>query len=91
MQNNELPLTLGEKRVRTKFNPSSTGLVDTIKQHSAGLIDLCQAMRNDEAAKPENDTPEKLQTNAGEKFRLIALAQTAYEEAAMWAVKAATL
>ncbi|MFN8296736.1 MAG: hypothetical protein U0T69_11105 [Chitinophagales bacterium] len=47
-------------------------------------------MRNDEATKPENASAEALTTNAGEKFRCLALAQTAYEEAAMWAVKAAT-
>lgn len=83
--------TIGEKRVRTSFNPANDSLVDRIKQKSAELIDLCQLMKNDEVVKPENDTKEKLQENAGEKFRLIALAQTTYEEAAMWAVKAATI
>ena len=82
--------TLGESRVRTTFNPSNDGVVEQIKQKTAELINLLQAVRNDEGVKPENDTKEKLQENAGEKFRLIALAQTAYEEAAMWAVKAAT-
>lgn len=82
--------TLGQKRVRTSFNPSSGSIVDTIKQKTAELIDLCHAMRNDEVVKPENSSPEALQANAAEKFRCIALAQTAYEEAAMWAVKAAT-
>lgn len=83
--------TTGEKRVRTDFNTAGTSIVDTIKQKSAELIDICQAMRNDEVVKPGNETKESLQQNAGEKFRLISLAQTAYEEAAMWAVKAATV
>lgn len=82
--------TLGESRVRTTFNPSNDGVVEQIKQKTAELINLLQAVRNDEGVKPANDTKEKLQENAGEKFRLIALAQTTYEEAAMWAVKAAT-
>jgi hypothetical protein len=72
-------MSKGEDRVRTKFNPSANGLVDQIKQKSAELIDLCESI------KPVPDT------DAGmEKLRLIAMAQTSYEEAAMWAVKAAT-
>jgi hypothetical protein len=67
-------LTLGESRVRTKFNPSADTLVDKIKSQSAALIDLCATL-----------TTEKSETK-----RLVALAQSAYEEAAMWAVKAAT-
>jgi hypothetical protein len=65
-------MSIGEDRVRTKFNPSATALVDQIKQQTAKLIDLCETF--------------KQQTDP----RLVALAQTAYEEAAMWAVKAAT-
>jgi len=67
-------MSLGEDRVRTKFNPSADTMVDRIKNQSAELIDLC----------------EELKTTPGEQTRLAALAQTAYEEAAMWAVKAAT-
>lgn len=63
--------TVGEQRVRTTFNPSASGEVDQIKQKTAELIDLCEALK-------------------GKDGRLSALAQTAYEEAAMWAVKAAT-
>lgn len=63
--------TLGELRVRTEFNPSNDGHVDQIKQKSAELINLVEAL-------PTADR------------RLVALAQTTYEEAAMWAVKAAT-
>jgi len=64
-------MTIGEDRVRVKFNPSSDGVVDQIKQKSAELIDLCETLKDKDA-------------------RLAALAQTHYEDAAMWAVKAAT-
>lgn len=64
-------MSVGEDRVRVKFNPSDNSLVSQIKQKSAELIDLC----------------EQLKAKDG---RLAALAQTSYEEAAMWAVKAAT-
>ena len=65
------PLSVGEFRVRTKFNPGADSTVDKIKQKSAELIDLCEGL------KPKDG-------------RLASLAQTSYEEAAMWAVKAAT-
>ena len=64
-------LSLGQKRVRVGFNPSTDRLVDAIKMDTAALIDVCESLK---AKDP----------------RLAALAQTAYEEAAMWAVKAAT-
>lgn len=63
--------SLGEKRVRTDFNVSGSGLVDEIKKKSAEMINICEGLK-------EKDP------------RLASLAQTAYEEAAMWAVKAAT-
>lgn len=72
-------LTIGEKRVRSAFNPSGVGNVNCIKNDTAKLINVCEEM------KPKQGEPVD-----GEKMRLIALAQTAYEEAAMWAVKAAT-
>jgi hypothetical protein len=68
---NKRELTVGEKRVRTQFNPSANEAVDIIKQNTAHLIDMCEELKGNEP-------------------RLAALAQTAYEEAAMWAVKAAT-
>lgn len=71
-------MSIGEDRVRTKFNPSMQGNVDQIKQMSAELINRCEEMRTEQPSLSE------------EKARLISLAQTAYEEAAMWAVKAAT-
>jgi len=64
-------LTIGEQKVRTKFNPSNDGVVDQIKQKSAELINLCESLKEKDG-------------------RLASLAQTRYEEAAMWAVKAAT-
>ena len=72
--------TLGENRVRTQFNPSQTDLVSDLKQKSAQLINLVDSLK-----------PTDGSMMSGEKARLISLAQTAYEEAAMWAVKAATL
>ncbi len=80
--------TLGQKRVKAEFNPSKDELVDQIKNKTAELIDLLQRMRADEASKTYEKSPEEKNIQSGEKFRLISLAQTSYEEAAMWAVKA---
>lgn len=74
--------TLGEIRIRTSFNPSNQGYVDQIKQKSAELIDLVNSAAN----KPSWDDE-----TVGEWKRLKSLALTSYEEAAMWAVKAATI
>ena len=73
--------TIGEKRVRVDFNPSTGeiyGSVADLKNRTAKLINALEEL------KPEGVTL------PGEQLRLISLAQTAYEEAAMWAVKAAT-
>lgn len=64
-------MSIGEDRVRTKFNPSAESVVDQIKQKSAELIDICETLKAKDG-------------------RLASLAQTSFEEAAMWAVKAAT-
>jgi hypothetical protein len=69
-------MSLGEDRVRLKFNPSDLSLVAQIKQKTAELIDLCNA---------QNDLHDD-----AEKGRCFSLAMTHYEDAAMWAVKAAT-
>lgn len=69
-------LSLGEIRIRTKFNPSSDDKVYLLKQNTANLIDTLECL--------------KTETGQSEKNRLISIAQTKYEEAAMWAVKAAT-
>jgi hypothetical protein len=68
--------SLGESRVRISFNPSSDSIVDDVKAKSAALIDLCEKIKND--------------SSDGEVKRCAALAQTHFEDAAMWAVKAAT-
>lgn len=73
----ETTKTLGEARVRTDFNVAGSDIVTQIKQKSAELIDLVSTIHDGSEAPKE----------AG---RLKALAMTAYEEAAMWAVKAAT-
>jgi len=67
-------MTKGEQRVRTTFNPNNDSVVDQIKQKTAELINLIDLIN-----KPDVEV-----------HRLKALAQTVYEEAAMWAVKAAT-
>lgn len=67
-------MTNGEYRVDINSNPSGDALVGKIKRAAADLIDLIGGIH----------------ANAGEKCRLKDLAQTAIEEGAMWAVKAAT-
>jgi hypothetical protein len=66
--------TLGQKRVKADFNPAKQDTVDQIKNKAAELIDLVETLRTEGCT--------------GEKHRLVALAQTAAEEAAMWGVKA---
>jgi hypothetical protein len=68
--------TLGEDRVRLMFNVSNNELVAEIKQRVAELIDTCETIKVE--GQPELN-------------RLVALAQTAFEDGAMWAVKAATM
>jgi hypothetical protein len=68
--------TLGQKRVKAEFNPAKNAHVDIIKNKCAELIDILEEMRNLPL------------TGAGERRRLIELAQTDIEKAAMWAVKA---
>jgi len=38
-------MTIGEDRVRIKFNPSADTTVDRIKQKTAELIDFCETYR----------------------------------------------
>ena len=80
--------TIGESRVRVKFNvvesQNERKNVDAIKYDTAKLIDFCNDGKTDVNSKEWN--PEA----KSEANRLWSLAQTAYEEAAMWAVKAAT-
>jgi hypothetical protein len=72
--------SIGAYRVRESFNPSGENVVDKIKRYTADLIDLCEDFKKSN----EGDK------HGNEKARLAALAQTNYEQAAMWAVKAAT-
>ncbi|MBS1915679.1 MAG: hypothetical protein JST87_05340 [Bacteroidetes bacterium] len=82
------PPTLGESRVRVKFNvvdrEAERKNVDAIKYESAKLIDFCEEGKSDVNNKEWNPQAK------AEANRLWALAQTHFEEAAMWAVKAAT-
>jgi len=70
-------MTLGEYRVGISFNPGGNEAVNEIKRAAADLIDYI------------NDMPVNMEA-AGEVARLKALAITHIEDAAMWAVKAAT-
>lgn len=80
--------TLGQRRVKAEFNPAKNDLVDQLKNKSALLIDMLESMRNEEASRTYDKTPEALQELSGEKLRLISLAQTQIETACMYAVKA---
>jgi len=71
--------TLGEKRVRIDFNPSNAGNVNALKARAAEAINILESFKTDER-----------NNHDAEALRLIALAQTAFEEAAMWGVKAVT-
>lgn len=70
-------MTEGEYRVGVSFNPGGHEQVDGIKQITAGLIDDMEPI-----IKNRHNNPGAA--------RCAALAQTKYEEAAMWAVKAVT-
>lgn len=37
--------TTGEHRVRTEFNPSKSGEVETLKQRTAELINICEDLK----------------------------------------------
>jgi hypothetical protein len=71
-------VTKGEYRVGIDFNPSADDTVGRIKRAAADLIDVIEGID----AHKDGPNPEVM--------RLKALAQTAIEEGAMWAVKAAT-
>lgn len=74
--------TLGESRIRTTFNPNDDSKVQHIKERAAEFINYIDKNVNAPANMP--------QRSLGEFVRLKSLAMTAMEEAAMWAVKAAT-
>lgn len=68
-------MSFGNQTVRTNFNPGNNPIVGQLKQNTAQLLDLCN---------------QQIGENGQEADRLWHLAQTAYEEACMWATKAAT-
>jgi hypothetical protein len=74
-------LSLGEMRVGINFNPGGNPNVNSLKQKAADFIDTCEGLRNRANTNPEL---------GGEINRLISIAQTNMETAAMYAVKAAT-
>ena len=84
-------MTKGEYRVGISFNPSKDDTVMCIKRAAADLIDLIEGI-----PKPKINgdmTSEKwvhASTHLNEVKRLQALAVTAIEDGAMWAIKAAT-
>jgi len=69
-----MKISFGQERIRTDFNPSGNELIAKIKSDTAALIDLLHQ------ADEVNDFD----------GRLLSLAYTSYEQAAMWAVKAVT-
>jgi len=74
-------MTKGEYRVGITFNPSNDDMVGRIKRAAADLIDMIEGI----------DLPNGgFSPHGHEVSRLKVLAQTAIEEGAMWAVKAAT-
>lgn len=77
-------MTKGEYRVGITFNPSNDDKVGKIKRLAADLIDMI-----DDLPLP-NVMGHNSAVHSGEIGRLKSLAQTNVEDAAMWAVKAAT-
>jgi hypothetical protein len=73
-------MTKGEMLVGVTFNPSGDPRVAELKAAAARLIDLVDAIVDETT----HGTP------LLQRRRLKAIAQTTAEEAAMWAVKAAT-
>lgn len=72
-------MSKGQYRVGITFNPSNSLPVDVIKAKVAELIDVI-----------DNIAPTGSNDRVVEVMRLKALAMTAFEEGAMWAVKAVT-
>lgn len=68
--------TVGQRLIGD-LNPDAPEEVTAIKTQAAKLIDVIEKVRTD--------------LGQSEKNRYISLAQTAVEQASMWAVKAATL
>lgn len=73
--------SIGAKRVRVTFNPGNNDVVQNLKEHFARSLNRVEKLREKEVGL----------NNEKELQRLVSLSQTAIEEGAMWAVKAATL
>lgn len=84
--------TLGEKRVRSSFNPASNSTVDVIKQKTAEMIDILENLPIfvDTESLSGLEKMEATLKNE-ESRRLVEIAQKEVEQAGMWAVKAATV
>lgn len=77
-------MTRGQYRVGIDFNPSGDNIVGQIKRASADLIDLIEQI-------PDlGDWNDRGDLRVCEIIRAKEIAATHVEEAAMWAVKAAT-
>lgn len=70
--------TFGEERVNLSFNPSENELVTKVKKLYAEILDTLFLVQ----------VPEGVES--GEKVRLLKIAMTEAEGAALWAVKAIT-
>lgn len=82
-----MTMSKGEYRVGISFNPSKNDTVSDLKAIAANFIDIVDEIP-DRVADQHGGEADDLCAN--ERRRCKALAQTAMEEAAMWAVKAAT-
>ena len=80
--------SLGQFRVGITFNPSGNERVNSIKQKAADLIDQLENERP--IIKPDAIMSDEQARLRNEINRLISLAQTHIEDAAMWGVKAVT-
>ena len=78
------PQTTGEYKVGITFNPGNNPLVDDLKRKAADFIDAVEKIPVGSAGSETTERQSK------EVPRLKALAITNAEDAAMWAVKAAT-
>ena len=83
-------MTKGEYRVGINFNPGNNDVVWQIKSAAAALIDLINALPTETHTIHDSHIEVHMSSQAMEVGRLKALAMTAIEEGAMWAVKAAT-
>lgn len=86
-----MSMTKGEYRVGINFNPSGDDKVGKVKRAAADLIDLIETIPLPELTDEMSDEEWAVgMEHTTEIVRLKCLAQTHVEDAAMWAVKAAT-